>query len=283
VSRWFLNPLSRRQHRPYTPAISGESAILIPCHVNGCHWVAVTHWESQGNVTFLYADDMNSTSVETTIRNTFSASNPVFFLSNAKWINCHNYTFLPHSNESGIHTLLSLSIQANHPIPSEYNLLPLMHQNLSQIGRAWVALSIINSAIPHEPLQWTINQVHHSCLPKVQKSSLSSTILWPKDSPIYTVDGVVFPQSMNGDKPNSDQSRCHSKHIQSPKRLSNGKSPFNTTLDSSSIPGSIPPAPLNIPSALNPNAPSFLPRSSQSKLPPLSTYPRSQKTSPGPP
>jgi Ulp1 family protease len=48
VSRWFLLPASTRQRRQTTPSLVGENAILIPCHINGCHWVAVTRREIQG-------------------------------------------------------------------------------------------------------------------------------------------------------------------------------------------------------------------------------------------
>jgi hypothetical protein len=54
---------------------------------------------------------MNSDSTESSVKNTLSASGPEFFPTNAKWINCHNYMFLPHSNECGIWTLLALSIR----------------------------------------------------------------------------------------------------------------------------------------------------------------------------
>jgi hypothetical protein len=178
VSRWFSNPSSMRRRRQSTPSLVGEPAILIPCHVNGCHWVAVTRREIQGRVIFLYADDMNSPSTEKVVLQTLSTSNHDFYPSSTLWITCKNTTYLPHSNERGIRTLLALTIQAMHPNPSNTILTPIMHPNLAQIGRAWIALSIINGVIPVRPVHWALKEMgYHSC-PQNQQSVPSAIIPW---------------------------------------------------------------------------------------------------------
>jgi len=106
VKPWFRDHSSRRRVKPSTPAPSSESSNSIPCHVNGCHWVAVTRREVEGCVFFLYADDMNNPVTEAQVRATISSSDPLIFPETASWIPCHNYTYHPHSNECGIHTML---------------------------------------------------------------------------------------------------------------------------------------------------------------------------------
>jgi hypothetical protein len=58
-------------------------------------------------------------------------------------MNCFGYTYFPHSNEYGPHTLLALHIMALHPSPHPHMLLPMMHPNLAQIGRAWIATVLV--------------------------------------------------------------------------------------------------------------------------------------------
>jgi len=71
-----------------------------------------------------------------------------FYQSNAIWHNFPSYTYLPHSNECGPHTLMALSVFALHPDPSQNMLLPYMNSNLAQISRWWVARSLINQEFP---------------------------------------------------------------------------------------------------------------------------------------
>jgi len=158
VNPWFCNHSSRRRVRPSTPALSGESSISFPCHVNGYHWVEVTRREVEGRVFFLCADDMNNPATEAQVRAIISSRDPLFFPETASWIPCHNYTYHPHSNECGINTMLALMIQALHPSPSPSILLPYMHTNQAQIGRSWIATCLLNSSIPQEPLEWIISQ-----------------------------------------------------------------------------------------------------------------------------
>jgi hypothetical protein len=130
--------------------------------------VAVTRREIQGQVIFLYANDMNSASTERTVRNILATSNPDFFPASAKWVTCQNYTYLPHSNECGIRTLLALTLQAMHPNLSENILLPIMHHNLAQIGRAWITLSLLNSDISLGPVQWAFSATGYSSMSSSQ-------------------------------------------------------------------------------------------------------------------
>ncbi len=69
VARWFRHPGSPRR-RGNKPRPSGESSISFACHINGCHWVAVTQREILGSVVFLYADNMNSLSTEQLVKKT---------------------------------------------------------------------------------------------------------------------------------------------------------------------------------------------------------------------
>jgi len=75
-----------------------DPAIIFPCHIHGCHWVAVTRRVIAGSVYFLYADDMNQPNTEKIIRQTLSTSSTDFYPKGTTWINCCNYTYLPHSN-----------------------------------------------------------------------------------------------------------------------------------------------------------------------------------------
>jgi len=147
VRRWFAD------HSPrYCPSTSSRpllsaSSIALPCFIDNCHWVAVTHRVIADQVIFLYADDMNNLMVEQTVKQTLSSSDTTFFPESAKWTRCNNYTYLPHSNECGPRTLLALSAQALHPHPRCNILLPLMHPNLAQISRTWLAANLLNSSI----------------------------------------------------------------------------------------------------------------------------------------
>jgi hypothetical protein len=178
VHSWFLHQSSRRRWSPTTPAISGDLSITIPCHVHGCHWVAITRREIDGRVVFLYTDDMNNLVTETQVRSTLSSGDAQFFPATASWITCQNYTYQPHFNKCGIRTLLALSIQAIHPCPSPSILLPYMHGNLSQIGRAWIALSLLNSAIPQAPLYWILSHPLEPFQTTLQASTPHSIIPW---------------------------------------------------------------------------------------------------------
>jgi len=136
------------RNRPRTntrPNITGESAIILPCFVDDCHWVAVVRREIQGQTIFLYADDLNDPNTEESIKTLLSNhTSPEFYPLTAKWIQCYNYTYRPHSNECGPRTLIAATIMALHPEPSSHILLPLMHHNLAQISRTWISCQLIS-------------------------------------------------------------------------------------------------------------------------------------------
>jgi hypothetical protein len=148
----FLSPHITSSRRTYNhPSISGESVILIPFFVNTNHWVAISRHERQGSVTFLYADDLNSPSTETRIKRLLSNTDPAFYPQNANWMNCYNTTYTPHANKCGPRTLLALAAMALCTNPSRNILSHLMHPNLAQISRVWVAASILKASIDKEP------------------------------------------------------------------------------------------------------------------------------------
>ncbi len=60
VQCWFSSPTSRTRYNSRHPRLKGKPTISIPCHINGCHWVAVTRREINGRIYFLHADDTNS-------------------------------------------------------------------------------------------------------------------------------------------------------------------------------------------------------------------------------
>jgi len=133
------------------PQMSGESAIIIPCFVDGCHWVTVVRREVNNQVYFLFADDLYNSRTEQDMKRLLSTehTSETFYPLSAKWIACRNYTYIPHSNECGPRSLIAATIMALHPSPSNYILLPCMHQNLAQISRTWVAMSLLTNNINH--------------------------------------------------------------------------------------------------------------------------------------
>jgi hypothetical protein len=114
----------RRQNINRSPLIDCP-AISIPCHINGCHWIAVTRRIIAGQVVFLYADDMNSLASERQVRQIFANSNPNFYPPDTIWIKCNNFTYLPHSNECGIRTLLALIFKPFILLPTQTSYCPI--------------------------------------------------------------------------------------------------------------------------------------------------------------
>jgi hypothetical protein len=136
------------------PLVQGESAIILPCFVDGCHWVIVVRREIEGHVKFYYADDLNNGNTETDIKNLLSNNtSQEFYPPSASWTRCLNYTYRPHSNECGPRSLLAATILALHPDPSSNVLLPIMHKNLAQITRTWIAGQLIQENIDIEAIK----------------------------------------------------------------------------------------------------------------------------------
>jgi hypothetical protein len=181
------------------PLMEGEPAIVLPCYVRGCHWVTVVRREIQGQVMFLFADDLNSATIEEEIKQLLSTSNtcPSFYPSNAQWISCKNYTYIPHSNECGPRSLIAATIMALHPNPSELILLPTMHPSLAQIARTWVATSLLTNQIDHSALLPLLAPHHLEPLPVSNLPSQPFHLIpWP------SYDSTVQPLQSNVKIPN---------------------------------------------------------------------------------
>jgi hypothetical protein len=133
---------------PSRPTQNSTRPILIPCHVNGVHWVGIVRRIIRNKVCFLYADDLNQETTRTTLQELLAATaDAEFYPPNSIWINCKSITYRPHSNECGPRVLLALTIMSLHPNPSENMLLPYMHNNIAQICRTWITSSILNGKI----------------------------------------------------------------------------------------------------------------------------------------
>jgi len=116
-----------RSRTNFKPRVSGESAVILPCFVDECHWVIIVRREINGRVIFLYADDLNQASTERELKNLISAkTSSTFYPPSTEWIKCINYTYQPHSNECGPRSLLAATILALHPNPSATILLTAM-------------------------------------------------------------------------------------------------------------------------------------------------------------
>jgi len=136
----------QRPH-PYRPTLQSLT-ILIPCHVNGNHWVALIRRIQNHRIYFYYSDDLNHSPTEHALRHLLQTStDKEFYPDDAIWIKCHSLTYRPHSNECGPRTLLALTVLGLHQEPNECSLLPFMTSNLAQILRPWVASSILSGDI----------------------------------------------------------------------------------------------------------------------------------------
>jgi len=153
VQRSFASFRNRRRTNT-RPALTGEPVLIIPCFVDGCHWVTVVRREMRGQVKFFLADDLNSPSTAQDIKQLLSAKNTsnVFSPPGSQWIVCKNYTYTPHSNECGPRSLVAATILALHPNPTNYALLSCMHPNLAQISRTWVAMSLLTNNINQDAI-----------------------------------------------------------------------------------------------------------------------------------
>jgi hypothetical protein len=177
------------RNRPRTnsrPCITGESAIILPCFVDGCHWVVVVRREVEGRVLFLYADDLSNITTEANIKELLSTkTSSAFYPPLTKWIKCKNFTYRPHSNECSPRSLLAATILALHPAPSQDILMPLMHNNLAQIARTWVGSQLLQATFDEA----TITQF---LLPnKLHWPHQTSAISEPADSIQWTSNAVT--------------------------------------------------------------------------------------------
>jgi hypothetical protein len=143
--RWFAQSSSQSQlHR----LMINSPTILIPCHVNGNHWVALVHRIIDGDTYFFYADDLNSNTTEYTIKNLIeTTSDRTFYPPGSHRIKCHSITYRPHLNVCGPRMILALMVMGLHPSPNENILLPFMSGNLAQILKTWIASSITSGKV----------------------------------------------------------------------------------------------------------------------------------------
>ncbi len=160
ASRYFSNHSRHNRRRTLTrPNIHGEPTIMLPTFFNDSHWLALVRREINDSVLFIYADDMNNSNTEQEIKNLITTqTNSDFCPPNAKWISCKNTYYLPHSNECGPRTLLALHILATDPDPNENILIHLMHPNLAQIARTWIAISLLTGTVHDKNLLAHHNQ-----------------------------------------------------------------------------------------------------------------------------
>lgn len=132
----------------HRPQILGEQAIAIPCFVINNHWVPVVQRKINGQTIFLYSDDLNDADTEHSLHTLKSIQTDTeFYPPTTQWIHCKSITYIPHSNECGPRMLLALAIMSLHPHLHADILLPFMHPNLSEIGRAWVANTILTQTL----------------------------------------------------------------------------------------------------------------------------------------
>lgn len=201
--------------------------------------MAVTRKEVVRHVQFLYADNLNCPSTEQMVRHTLSPSNPHIFPPSTEWITCRNYTFLPHSNECGIRALLAITIQALHPSPHKDMLLPLMHSNLANIGRTWIASTLFNSHILTAPLLTIMMQLIPS-YPDLSTTSISC----PRSLIPWTYCSDLLPQWQEPDTIPSY-----------PERIIHPEVSFLPNLTQSKLSADL------LTKTLNPYAPEFTPQS----------------------
>lgn len=179
VARWFKSPMNTQQTKK--PLITGEQAINIPIHVHGSHWVALVRREYQGRVLFLYADDLNCTKTERSIKKLLQDhADRTFFPPTAQWLHCNSITYLPHTNECGPRTLLALTIMSSAYHIHENILMPYMHPNIAQIARVWTANIILGGLQSIPDLSTSII---HAPSPPTAQSDPFDLINWNHPNP----------------------------------------------------------------------------------------------------
>jgi hypothetical protein len=147
LHKYMLHSNSRRTstRSKCKPKPYGDHTILIPIHVHGNHWVALARKQVKDSIKFYYADDLNLIQTQQLIHNHFAniCHNTEFYPLNAEWIHINTPTYHPHSNECGPRTLLALTIMGLHNNPHKNMMSPLMHSNIAQITRTWIAKILV--------------------------------------------------------------------------------------------------------------------------------------------
>jgi hypothetical protein len=159
--KFFIHAQSSNYSKKSNSKPSLNSAtILIPIHIQGCHWVALVHRTIAGRVFFMYSGDMNSINTTETIRMKYaSQTSDSFHPHDSIWINCNNFTYFPHSNECSPRTIPALTVLACHPSPSPNILLPFMDDNIAQLSRWWIAASSVGNCVDIVTLQDKFPQI----------------------------------------------------------------------------------------------------------------------------
>jgi hypothetical protein len=131
-------------------------SILFPIPIQESHWVAVICRiiNNRVHLYLFFLDDMNNANTEETIKSYFTSTtdNSTLFPSDASWITCRSFTYLPHLNECGLCTLMALTILALHPFPPRTTLLPCMHPNIAQFSCWWIAKTLVTQTFDIEPV-----------------------------------------------------------------------------------------------------------------------------------
>jgi hypothetical protein len=87
VQHWFAQyPIFETYSVPF---VTSNRPILIPCHVNGAHWVGIVRRVIANKVYFLYADGLNSVSMENRMKDLLQTHTPPeFYPHDAIWLTC---------------------------------------------------------------------------------------------------------------------------------------------------------------------------------------------------
>jgi hypothetical protein len=201
--KYFLHETSYRYSKKlHLKPLVNSPIIIIPIHLNQSHWVILTRRVIGDSTYFLYADDLNSTNNEDTVRNLYSTkSTSQFYPHSAIWVHCTSYTYHPHSNECGPRSLLAATIMFLHPNPSRDIILPYMHPNISEISQWWVAYSILSRSIDSFPFTRSFDSLHDvGNVPSVHMTSSPYDLCLPPitNDTHFNVESVIPTKSNMG-------------------------------------------------------------------------------------
>jgi hypothetical protein len=203
-------------------------SILIPIHVNTCHWVALVRRSINNTVYFLYSNDINLHNVRDTIRYSYSRerTSDLFHPPDAVWINFNSFTYSPHTNECGPRSILALTVLSCHPNPSENILLPLMDDNIAQLCRWWIAECLIDETVDITPFA----RQYSTTIPY-------PTTTWTRSSHPFNIANLTTEEPTHLFKPDSYSSQADSDSTLSPKSLTEDPiSTPDTTMTSNHVP-----------------------------------------------
>ncbi len=147
----------------------------------------------------------------------------------AKWIVCKQLHYDQHFMECGPRMLLAGTILAYHPEPTENSLLPLMHPNLSNISRIWVASTIVSQSFQYSTIQTLLCNQYHAqtidislrahatnipiaCLPNTHPFMQQTSKLPPSKSPCQTLQISPYLQQRNAVTPQENKNKKKGQH-----------------------------------------------------------------------